>query len=58
MAPQTVLLDPPVPPQENECCGNGCDDCVWTVYYAALQVYQAKLAKQQAQQESKKTDAD
>lgn len=35
---------PPDPPQEGECCESGCEDCVWTRYGAARQVYEAAFA--------------
>lgn len=32
---------PPVAPAAEECCGRGCERCVWTYYYEALTKYQA-----------------
>ena len=26
-------LKPPKMPEEYECCGNGCDSCVWDTYF-------------------------
>jgi len=30
----------PVEPGENDCCGNGCQECVWTVYWDELAQHQ------------------
>lgn len=38
----------PVPPREpdlEECCGSGCDPCVFDRYHAALERYRAELAE-------------
>jgi hypothetical protein len=29
----------PLAPADNECCGNGCEPCVWTLYQQALEAY-------------------
>lgn len=39
--------EPPEPPSDNECCGNGCDPCVWTVYQTAMNDYRQALARWQ-----------
>lgn len=48
--PMTKLLEKPIPPNDNECCGSGsCNPCVWDHYYAELQkwrIEQAKLKEQ------------
>jgi hypothetical protein len=31
-----------VEPGENDCCGNGCSDCVWTVYWDAVAAQQGQ----------------
>lgn len=30
----------PEEPHESECCGNGCQDCVWVTYWEALQEWE------------------
>ncbi len=36
-------LYPPVEPRESECCGTGCDDCVWITYWKELVEYKESL---------------
>ena len=36
---------PPKPPVEDECCGRGCEYCVWVYYDQALRRYEAALAQ-------------
>ena len=36
---------PPQPPVEGECCGRGCEYCVWVYYDQALRRYEAALAR-------------
>ena len=36
---------PPQPPVEGECCGRGCEYCVWVYYDQALRRYEADLAR-------------
>jgi cytochrome-b5 reductase len=31
----------PIPPEPHECCGNGCEPCVWDLYREALRQWQA-----------------
>ncbi|TFJ82573.1 hypothetical protein NSK_005999 [Nannochloropsis salina CCMP1776] len=38
----------PEPPGESECCGNGCDDCVWIEYWERLEDFKARQ-KERAQ---------
>jgi hypothetical protein len=44
----TVPVDPrpsrPPEPDPADCCGEGCVNCVFDVYEAALQKYEADLA--------------
>ncbi len=40
---QRCKLFPPVEPRESECCGTGCDDCVWTTYWKELVEYEELL---------------
>ncbi len=39
---------PPQPPVEGECCGRGCEYCVWVYYDQALRRYEAALAQWRA----------
>jgi Oxidoreductase-like protein, N-terminal len=44
----------PESPAASECCGTGCDDCVWVEYWRALTEWEEhKLKQQQAEQEVK-----
>lgn len=43
---------PPEPPGDNECCGNGCDPCVWTVYQTEMNAYRQALARWQQQHQA------
>ncbi len=51
----TTLPDgvpPPLPPKapvEGECCGRGCEYCVWVYYDQAQRRYEAALAQWRAQ---------
>ena len=46
----TELLEKPIPPADDDCCGGGaCNPCVWDHYYSELQkwrIEQAKLKEQ------------
>jgi len=33
--------EPPVPPELEECCGSGCDRCIFDIYQQALERYEA-----------------
>ena len=43
----------PEEPQSYECCGNGCDNCVWNVYYDDLKEYEAEQKRMGSQEEKK-----
>jgi hypothetical protein len=34
---------PPLPPQPDECCGSGCNPCVFDLYEEALERYRIAL---------------
>lgn len=42
-APKKSPQPPPPPPPEkpltDDCCGSGCDRCVWDIYYEELEAY-------------------
>ncbi len=60
MPPNSPDLDPPpqppVPPVEGECCGRGCEFCVWVYYDQALRRYEAALAQWRKQRERAETE--
>lgn len=39
---------PPIEPALEECCGNGCDPCIFDIHYAAMERYRAELAAWEA----------
>jgi hypothetical protein len=47
------LIEKPVEPNPNECCGNGCKDCVWESYYDKLVLYEEQQEKLQQQKQNK-----
>lgn len=42
-----VSLRRPTEPEPYECCGRGCEYCVWTLYWEELKEYQREVAKVQ-----------
>ena len=38
----TTSDNPPTPPDPSECCGNGCEPCVWDIYREELRKWQEK----------------
>lgn len=39
------LPEAPLPPDDSMCCGNGCENCVWTVYQSELDAYRRRQAE-------------
>lgn len=35
-----TMNEAPIPPAPNECCGNGCEPCVWDIYREELRKWQ------------------
>ncbi|WP_020397163.1 oxidoreductase-like domain-containing protein [Thiolinea disciformis] len=35
----------PTPPEPHECCGSGCDPCIWDIYYEALRRWQEQQSR-------------
>ena len=48
-----VLPPKPEPPIKGECCGRGCEHCVWVYYYRALDRWEQHSAAARMRQESK-----
>ncbi|HJV07973.1 MAG TPA: oxidoreductase-like domain-containing protein [Chromobacteriaceae bacterium] len=44
------MPEAPQPPADDECCGSGCEPCVWDRYTAELAEYRVKLAAWQLRQ--------
>ena len=44
---EKFLPGPPPEPGTEECCGKGCEECVWTVYWNNLRDYQIAVAEAQ-----------
>jgi hypothetical protein len=49
MAPESPPVEPQ-PPADNECCGSGCDPCVWDLYALEREKYRAAMRDWQARQ--------
>jgi len=49
----TVILEKPIPPADDDCCGGGaCNPGVWDHYYTELQAWrieQSKIKEQKIQ---------
>lgn len=41
---------PPREPEPSECCGSGCDPCVYDLYWDALACYEKALLAWETQQ--------
>lgn len=44
---------PPVAPELEDCCGSGCNPCIFDVYQEALERYREELAAWQERQREK-----
>lgn len=42
----------PIPPNPNECCGNGCEPCIWDIYREELRKWQEEQAKADEEENS------
>ena len=42
--PDGSLLHRPREPLDDECCGRGCSECVWTAYWESMQAYEVAKA--------------
>jgi hypothetical protein len=40
--------EPPEEPLATDCCGRGCEPCVFTVYYAALTTWRKEIERRWA----------
>jgi hypothetical protein len=47
--------EPPREPEPWECCGSGCEPCVYDHYWEAIDRYEKVLAAWQARQTAKKS---
>lgn len=43
-SPDEPRPQPPIEPDPGECCGNGCDPCIYDLYNDQLAHYRAALA--------------
>lgn len=48
--PDGELLLKPVEPAPEECCGRGCENCVWNDYWAQLQAYEAAVKRSRGEE--------
>lgn len=47
-----IIEKPPEPP--GNCCGNGCENCVWEAYWPKLDAYNMKIADLEKKKNMKK----
>lgn len=38
----TIVLEKPVPPADDDCCGGSCCPCVWDLYYDAHRAWKVQ----------------
>ncbi|MCG8324396.1 MAG: oxidoreductase-like domain-containing protein [Thiotrichales bacterium] len=48
---QSELPPRPIEPEPAECCGRGCDPCIFTYYERALKKWEEKVAAIQRRQQ-------
>lgn len=51
---ESGLPPPPRPPEAHECCGNGCDPCVYQLYDEALERWERRVARIRARRERRR----
>lgn len=49
--------EPPEPPDLDDCCGNGCDPCIFDRHDMAMDAYRQALRAWQARQDAQATQA-
>lgn len=50
------LPAPPQPPEPEDCCGSGCDPCVYELYDEALERWERRVARIRARREKRRAD--
>jgi len=46
------MPQPPEPPDINDCCGNGCDPCIFDAHDLAMDEHRRQMKAWQARQEA------
>jgi hypothetical protein len=46
----------PLRPDDSMCCGSGCENCVWTVYFADLAAWRIARAEWEARHAAPEND--
>lgn len=55
----TELLEKPLPPADDDCCGGGaCNPCVWDYYYAERKKWRLQQVELKATEEQKNQQAE
>jgi hypothetical protein len=54
--PHDPMPQPPEPPDLNDCCGNGCDPCIFDRHDMAMDEYRQALRAWHARQTGATTD--
>lgn len=47
----------PRPPDSDECCGSGCDPCVFDLYEDALERWEARVERIRVQWQARRQDS-
>eukprot|EP01066_Platyproteum_vivax_P002448 Platyproteum_vivax@DN1298_c0_g1_i1.p1 len=50
------VLREPWKPEDSDCCGGGCDPCIWDTYYEALAKYEKARSKHEVENSDKSSD--
>ena len=43
-----AMPEPPLPPDIDDCCGSGCDRCIFDLHELAMETYQQALREWRA----------